>query len=585
MTASAASGPLRFGIMCGASGISEFARVCIEQITKDKLGQPVLLIIDETESTRSSRSEKLRKSLRLDGNLWYLQSRLFPLNRIPAYRTVSLEGPFAGVDLISCRPTKKGKWSYYFSAEDQEAIRSRQLDFILKFTPFIIRGEVLKTARYGIWSFHHDDEEKYRGGPPAFWEIERGDPVTGALLQRLTDRLDGGIVLKHCYAPTDGRSYRKNLQRIQESSAHMVRWVCLDIAGGRADYLDAPPSKTDAPIYHAPNDFQMLRFWWRLGRNWIHYKLENQRVDEWNVGLVNAPQAAFLDPGFVPELEWTSYREKNQMVADPFLVPAGNEHRILVEEFNWATEKGRISEIRRRNGVSGELALVTPVIDEGIHMSYPFAFRHQGTTYAIPETGVTRNVVLYRLDEAAGTWSREATLLDNIDAVDATVFEKDGTWWLAHSGSEGIAQWSLYLWHAPSLFGPWEPHPANPVKTDVSSSRPAGNLFWHEGKLYRPAQDGRLSYGSALAINRIDALTRQVFAETVVRRVMPDPNSPYPDGLHTLSGVGSVCVVDAKKHRWPLGFLIRRHFAKRAGKPREGFRYSNVSPAPAAKIR
>ena len=570
--------------MCGASGLTQFALMCIRNITRDSLAEPVLLIIDETQSKASSISVKLRKGLRLDGNLWHLQSRLFPLHEIEAYRLTALEDCVPGVERISCRPTLKGKWSYYFSAENQAAIRERQLDFILKFTPFIIRGEVLTTARYGIWSFHHDDEEKYRGGPPAFWEIERGDPVTGALLQRLTDRLDGGVVLKHCYVPTDGRSYRKNLQRIEASSAHMVRWVCVDLKAGCADYLDAQPSKTDAPIYRAPNDFEMLRFWCRLARNWLAYKIANQRVDYWNVGLIEAPQAAFLDPAFIPKIEWTAYSEPLQFVADPFLIPVGDTDRILVEELNWATEKGRISEIRRTNGTDGELAAVTPVIDEGIHMSYPYVFHHDGVTYAIPETGVARNIVLYRLDADSGVWTRVSTLISEVDAVDATMFERDGTWWLMHSGTQGYAQWSLYLWHAPALSGPWTPHAANPVKTDVSSSRPAGNPFWHEGKLYRPAQDGRLSYGGALAINRVDVLTAESFAETVIRRVVPDSKGPYPDGLHTLSGVGSRCVIDAKKHRWPVGFILRRFFAKRSNSPRPGFRYSVMKPAPPAPV-
>ena len=69
-----------------------------------------------------------------------------------------------------------------------------------------------------------------------------------------------------------------------------------------------------------------------------------------------------------------------------------------------------------------------------------------------------------------------------------------------------------------------------------------------------------------------------------MRRVTPDPKGPYPDGLHTLSGVGSACVVDSKKHRWPLGFLIERFLAKRSGKARPGFRYSKVSPAPPVPV-
>jgi hypothetical protein len=558
--------------MCPASGLSDFARQCIDHITRDGLAEPVLLILDESQAMPSSIGTKIRKSLRLDGNLWHLQSKLFPLSQIPAYRS----GPLpAGVPRIACKPEQKGKWSQYFTATDIETIRSYDLDFILKFAFGIIRGEVLKAARYGVWSHHHDDEEKYRGGPPGFWEIYQGDGVTGALLQRLTDRLDGGVVLKKCYVPTNGLSHRKNLQRIQESSWHMVRWVCLDVLTGRAEYLNSPPSRTEAPIYRSPNDFQMLRFWARLAWNWLRYKVANQRVDEWNVGLIREPQAAMLDPAFEPEIEWSAYRESGQMVADPFLIPSADPPRLLVEEFNWSTEKGRISELRWPEA-PGQASTITPVIDEGLHLSYPFILEHEGAMYAIPECADSNAILLYRLHPESGTWRREQTLIDKVDAVDATVFQQGDTWWLMHSGRNGCAAWSLYLWLAPSLFGPWEPHAANPVKTDVSSSRPAGNVFWHEGALYRPAQDGRTSYGGAMCINRIDELTKEAFREMVVRRIQPDANGPYPDGIHTLSGFGEWSVVDAKKHRWPPALLVRRFLAKRLKSKHRGFTYSAV---------
>jgi methionyl-tRNA formyltransferase len=90
-----------------------------------------------------------------------------------------------------------------FFARGHRRIRAHQLDFILKFAYGIIRGEVFSAARYGIWSYHHDDEEKYRGGPPWFWEILQGDPVTGAMLQWINTTLDGGVVLeKKVYVPT-----------------------------------------------------------------------------------------------------------------------------------------------------------------------------------------------------------------------------------------------------------------------------------------------------------------------------------------------------------------------------------------------
>src|SRR5579864_641199 len=368
------SSKLRFGIMCHARGLTQFARNCIQNISDQATLE--LLILDSSEVRRSSPKEKLKKAISLNGNLWHLQNRLFPVHDIPAYQTTPLEECGPHVARLACAVTRKGKWSEYFSPEDIARIKEHQLDFILKFAYGIIRGDVFSAARYGIWSYHHDDEDKYRGGPPGFWEIYKGDPVTGALLQRINTTLDGGVVLKKIYVPTVGISYAANLQRIQESSTHMVRWVCLDLMHGQAAYLEAPPSKSQAPIYRAPTDLQMLRFWGRLAANWVRYKLANQRVDDWNIGLVRASPADFLKESFAPRVEWSSYREKHQMVADPSLVPSPDGVRILCEEFSWFAEKGRILQVCM--GPDGSLSRGVPAIDEPAHMSYPYVLEHGG---------------------------------------------------------------------------------------------------------------------------------------------------------------------------------------------------------------
>src|SRR5579883_3504327 len=550
-----ASQPLRFGVMCPAQGIKEFALACIEQI--QDLAKLELLIVDISPPRSTSWRKKAMKIACLKGNLWLLQNRLFPISKIPA---------------LPCAVTRKGKWSEYFSTEDIARIREYQLDFILKFGYGIIRGDILSAARYGIWSFHHDDEQKYRGGPPAFWEIYQNDPVTGAVLQRLTETLDGGVVLKKIWVPTLGNSHAANLQRIQESSAHMVRWVCLDVLNGRADYLDKAAEKPKAPIYRAPNDLQMLKFWGRILSNRIRYKLSDQRIDIWNIGLVHASPEAFLDESFQPEIKWLPYRERYQMVADPSLVPSRNGLRILCEEFNWFSEAGRILEIRSAS--DGSFACGTVAIDEGVHMSYTFTFQYGDNLYCIPECNKRKEVPLYRWDEEAQRWLYEGALLRGIEAVDATVFEAYGAWWLFHSMSSGVGRWSLYIWKASDPRGPWQPHPANPVKTDVSSSRTAGKPFWHKGQLYRPAQDLRKCYGSALVINRIDVLSLTEFHETTVRRVSPDPNWPYPHGIHTLNSNGELTVIDAKRHAWPATLILKRCLYKTLGRPRPSiFRY------------
>jgi hypothetical protein len=195
-------------------------------------------------------------------------------------------------------------------------------------------------------------------------------------------------------------------------------------------------------------------------------------------------------------------------------------------------------------------------------MSYPYVFGHNRVIYAIPECSELKSILLYRLDEFTGTWRREAVLIDGVDAVNTTVFQYGELWWLMHSGTVGCGPWSLYLWHSHSLHGQWHPHVANPVKTDVRSARPAGNPFWHEGRLYRPAQDAQAGHGNTLCINCIQELNPNVFRETVVRRIAPNPQSGYPHGLRTLSGDGRVTLVDRTRYTWPLRQLLRRQMAR-----------------------
>jgi hypothetical protein len=561
---------LRFAVMAHADGLADFAVRAVESIRD--LAEPVLVILDEAPPRRSGVWDKLRKAVRLRGNLWHIQSRLFPPQAIPAYRKRPIAECFPDVPVLRCAVTRKGKWSEYFSREDIARIAAWELDFVLKFGYGIIRGDIFSVARYGIWSYHHDDEQKYRGGPPAFWEICRGDPVTGAMLQRINDVLDGGVVLKKVFVPTAATSYRKNLQRILEASVPMVRWVCLDILHGRVEHLEGPPSGSKAPIFRAPNDGQMLRFWLRLAANRIRERLDNQRVDEWNVGLVRMPPQRFLDETFEPNVEWSPYRERHQMVADPFLVPDRDRIRLLCEEFDWFSESGRILEMRADR--DGRLCRGTPAIDEPAHMSYPYVFQAEGQTYCIPECAERREIPLYRWDEDAGRWRRDGTLLAGLAALDATVFEAFGAWWLLHSLNEGAGPWSLYVWRADHFRGPWTPHPANPVKIDAGSARPAGQPFWCEGRLYRPAQDCRTCYGGALVIHRIEELSLEAFRETPVRRIEPNPAWRYRHGLHTLNGLGELTVIDAKRHCWPPGLILKRFLAKKLGRPRRrAFRY------------
>jgi hypothetical protein len=549
---------LRFGIMCSGDELPAAFAKCVDEIIAIPGVELSLLIVDATSPVRTPLRQKLKRLLSLKGGLWALVKTIGPMRNLPCNRPTDMASVFCGVPRIQCRTTRKGAFSQYFSPADVAAIREHNLDFILRFAFGIIRGEILNSAQYGVWSFHHGDETKYRGAPPAFWEIYRGDPVTGAILQRLTDRLDGGIVLQRSYVRTKSYSHGSNLDSIMWASTHMPSRVCHDILNGSAHYLDAPPSKTSAPVCYTPNDFQFAKFLLKTSVSWLKNQCQSVMLSaDWNIGVVDAPIHAFLDPSFEPSVRWLAYRKSGRYIADPFVLRLGCKTKLLAEEFDSQSGRGSIVETDLDES-GGSVSEFRSAIDEGVHMSYPYAFEHNGSVYCTPEAHSKNGVFLYRFDERKQEWFYAATLIRDFAAVDPTPFEYANRWWMFCTKYGSDVESKLYLWHAPRLEGPWEEHVANPVKTDVRSSRPAGRPFLHAGSLYRPAQDSSRSYGGAISINKILSLTEAEFAEIPVSHIPPIRRSSYRNGIHTLVSCGSISVIDGKRYVLTPGIALGR---------------------------
>ncbi len=103
----------------------------------------------------------------------------------------------------------------------------------------------------------------------------------------------------------------------------------------------------------------------------------------------------------------------------------------------------------------------------------------------------------------------------------------------------------LFLYYADSPLGPWIPHAGNPVVSDSSRARPAGQVFTHEGLWIRPGQDCSQSYGGAIVLNRIDVLSPTEYKETPIRTLGPEW-FPAGKGTHTLNHSEHYQAADAR---------------------------------------
>jgi hypothetical protein len=134
----------------------------------------------------------------------------------------------------------------------------------------------------------------------------------------------------------------------------------------------------------------------------------------------------------------------------------------------------------------------------------------------IPESAANRTIELYRATDFPDTWRLERVLMDDVYALDPTLLIQDGKFWLfvclPERGAAHGDELSLFM--SDTLDGPWLPHPANPVVSDVRSARPAGRLFVRDGSLIRPAQDASGGYGRAVVFNRVEIVAEAEYRET-----------------------------------------------------------------------
>ena len=544
--------PIRFGIMCNGHEFAAWEAACIRNLMAVESVGPALLIVDDRppDEPRKLR-DRLPELFNPKTILWRLYQRLALNRRSQSTQRVDLSSELAGVPLLRCRPLQSGRFVQRFVPEDIAAIRQHDLDFIMRFAFNILRGDVLEAARFGVWSFHHGDPDRYRGTPPGFWEIYNGDPVTGTVLQRLTERLDAGVMLHKGYFKTNPASYSRSRDAILFGAADWPARLCRQLQAREDDSLRGSASSTSAPIYRAPNSLQMLRFLWTSGKAWVVDQLGALfRVQQWSVGIIDAPVeqvAGLTDPGsserLVRSAQWLP-EPKGRFLADPFAVAHGTSLTIFAEDYDWQAEVGHVAALRIDDGIIGS---PTAIIRSSTHLSYPYILEVEGQLYCVPESSQAEEVALYRATQDRSAWTKAATLISGIPIIDPTIFEHGGLWWLFGTRADAGDNWKLFAWHAKELTGPWKPHSTNPIKTDVRSSRPAGPLFAFDGNLYRPAQDCSTGYGAAVVINRIDALTPDLFEESVVSRVRPDLSGMYPSGLHTICGVGGKTVIDGSR--------------------------------------
>ncbi|MCS5489031.1 glucosamine inositolphosphorylceramide transferase family protein [Algoriphagus limi] len=526
---------LRIVLLLDSLEVSAWVWEAIYQTMKVERTQIVLAVVNESPKPSGKKSPFIYRFYRwADRKLFLKQPDAFAkknLKSIPHWKVPELRG----------KPIQK-KYSDYFNSETLAKIKSYQPDLIIRFGFRILRGEILNIAPLGVWSYHHGDPSCFRGGPPCFWEVMKQEETTGVVLQKLNEKLDDGVILYQSWSQTDPLSVQRNANKVFWKSSYFIARVLKQInlegleswkknLGKKEIYL-----KEKGPILTPPTTSEMLGLWFDLWkRNSLRKNQENSRKPHWEIKV--AARKPFQNP-LEPNFDFQSVlppkndHKKGDFWADPFPVEKGEETWVFYEEFDAKKNKGRIC-VGKWDGKS--LIDRTVALEENWHLSYPFIWEENGSFYLIPESGEADNLFIYEAVDFPYTWKNLGLFFQG-EAFDPTIIKTDEGYWLfvnqrPHTGASPFVELNAYF--SKSLLKPqWEAHAANPIVSDVRSSRPAGRIFEWEGKLYRPAQDSGKRYGHRIKIQEIQELTLKSYLEKTVRILEPEEAAL---GTHTFN--------------------------------------------------
>ncbi len=528
---------LRIGLLLDAPEMIRFFADIVADVARSDFASLTLAVMNQATQTQSprSRSEILRDPAfwKMFGWTAYerLDQKLFPGLPDPM-ASVDCSSLLAGVETLPVTPLQKG-FTDRFPDDAVEAIRARDLDVVLRFGFRIIRGGILSTARYGVWSYHHDDSEFYRGGPAQFWELYEDNPLSGVTLQVLNEELDAGMVLqKGIYATERGFSLRRNRVTPYFASRYFVIQKLKELQEQgwehlRSRALAEPPYRGQRKIYRRPTNTELAT--WavpRLAAAVLRRPFLQAKEAQWRVGL-RRDGDLLRDPG-KRDFTWVQ-ASRGHFYADPFLATAQGRTYLLFEDYLYAEKKGVLSAAELH--ADGTLSGVREILRQPYHLSYPFVFEEAGQWYLLPEAGRSGGVELFIAEEFPWKW-RPYRKLFPFPAVDTTLHRQDGVYYWFTSVSDPVGGGKqMLLFTSDRLDGEWQYHPANPVSCDVRQQRGAGALFSHEGRLFRPVQDCSLAYGYATELREVLTLSPARLEERPVQRI--EPWLPGMRGTHT----------------------------------------------------
>ena len=442
----------------------------------------------------------------------------------------------------------EGAWQR-FPKNIRDVLLSVGCDVVIKIGMGLLRDPDSCGVRLGVLSYHHGDPAEFRGRPAGFYEILASRRTMGIIVQRLSNRLDGGVVHAFARSRVIGHSYRKTLAAARRNSKHLL-WQALD----RADKQKYISTATTGKNHRLPGFWLSFKFLTYLAARMIRRIFYGMFIEKkWQVTRVDLSANAVTPsslPSSLPSNPSINIPRGYVFLADSFYLPDGN---IVAEAMRQSDGKGEIVKIDSE----GNCLRLSDEI--GRHMSYPFSFKIEGANYLLPEVASWSRPFLQEISPA-GDFRRRYFLhgLEEERLIDPS-WIRVGVVDYIFAGKPGSEADELYLWFSKNgIQGPYQAHPVSPIVVDATRARMGGGFLTHHGKCFRVGQDSSGSYGDGVTICEVTLLNEYEYEELPVRQL----KVTGAQGPHTYVTRDSAALFDWYKDQFSFMAGLRRLRAK-----------------------
>ena len=428
------------------------------------------------------------------------------------------------------------KFTHKIDSENYKKIKDLELDIILRFDLNILKGEILKTAKFGVWSFHHGDNKLFRGSTPGFFEIINKKKYTSLILQKLDKSLDGGQVLSKGSIITNP-IYTKNLRKVQSLSLEVFK---KSIANLRNDIIYSDNATIYfSQLYRSPSNLDSLVYIGTLINfilKTVTRKILPYKNNNWSIYYNSS--SPFISPLYKSKKIIPS--NNKLFSADPFLYNKDGQKIIFYEKYMKNKKTGIISYKDLSDSLSyGDLKLTTG------HKSYPTIFKHNKSLYLTVESKSNKCLEIYESISFPEKWKLSHRLLEGEQISDPNVFEYNKELWLNYSsGDENNSSQYLYKFDEFDI-RKLISHKLNPVSLDVSISRNAGQVFKYGEDYFRPVMvNDFYNYGKYIKLYKIKSLNISSYETEFYQDIRADN---FGNNIHHLSIDNNEYVFDISK--------------------------------------